>query len=417
MRIFVSHCAKHDARSAVVVQRLVDDLSDGEVQLVWDRDLLGVGDDWNDKLLTEMESCDGAILLLSAAALKRPYVVMECTILAQRKRHSEKWGGNTFELLSVLVGGLTPEDLVDQTKSHMKDLGLGRYQAGDDQSLDALVASLKAPLERLKLVYRRNAPRDLLLSDIARQLTSSKPGSDAKLASLLRIDLPAWVQAASAEVRALAVAAAMPEKKLRAVGRALAEARDDIKQRDAVVIVERLAPFALPGDAAARIPCVAHDLTRPKAFEINAEHLDIGRWYARLAYGSMLVTTMTEVTNADSGLGFTRLVEEIVESVMEKVDAETPEEALEELKDIGTPFFVVIPCTRPLSDVVFKVHERFPTITLLFLSGSRPSRAHPVANVSLLEPLLEIGHEQTVRSNYEKTIEAVREAHEARSRR
>jgi len=412
MRIFVSHCAKHDARSELVVQRLVAELSGGEVQLIWDRDLLGVGDDWNDKLLTEMDSCDGAILLLSAAALKRPYVVMECTILAQRKRHSEKWGGNTFELLSVLVGGITPEDLVDQTKSNMKDLGLGRYQAGDDQSLDALVEALKAPLERLKLVRRGNAPRDLLLNDIARQLASSKLGSDAKLANLLRIDLPPWVQTASIEVRALAVAAAMPDQSLRSVGRALAEAKDDIGQKDAVAIVERLAPFAIPSAAAACIPKVAHDLSRPKAFEINAEHLDTGRWYARLACGSMLVTTMTEVTNADSGLGSAHLVEEIIESVMEKVDAETLEEALEELRDIGTPFFVLIPCARPSSDVVSRIHERFPTVTLLFLSGSEPPPAHPIANVGRLEPSLKDGEEQKVRTNYEKAKKTVKGAHE-----
>jgi len=394
------------------VKRLVGDLSDGEVQLVWDRELLGIGDDWNDRLLTEIESCDGAILLLSAAALKRRYVVMECTLLAQRKRHSTKWGGNTFELLSVLVGGVTPGDLADSGKSDMTELDLGKYQAGDDQDLEVLVTSLKARLQPLRLVRRRNAPRDLLLSDIARQLTSSKPGSDTKLANLLRIDLPPWVKTASAEVRAFAVAAAMPDKKLRAVGRALAEAKDDIKQPDAIAIVERLAPFTVPSEAAARIPGVALDETKPKAFEINAEHLDIGRWYARLACGSMLVTTMTEVTNADSGLGAKRLVEEIVASVLEKVDAETPEEAEEELQDIGTPFFVLIPCTRPPPDVAREVHARFPTVTLLFLSGSQPSQAQPAGNVSLLEPLLEIGQEQKVLSNYEKTKDAVRGAHE-----
>jgi len=412
MRIFVSHCSKHDTRSAEVMQRLLADLTDGEVELIWDRDLLGVGDDWHDKLLTEMESCHGAILLLSAAALQRPYVVMECTLLAWRKRHSEKWEGNTFELLPVLVGGVTPEDLVDPARSRVKDLGLGRYQAGNDQSLDALVNSLRAPLERLRLAHRRNRPRDLLLSDIARQLESSKPGSDAKLASLLRIDLPAWVQSASVKFRTSAVAAAMPDKNLREVGRALVEAKDDITEKDALAIVERLAPFAVPGEAAARIPEVALDLTSAKAFEINVEHLHTGRWYAQLAFGSMLRTKMAEVTNADSGLGSTHLFEEIVESVMEAVGSETLDEALAELQNMGTPFFVLIPCTRPSSDVVSKVHERFPTITLLFLCGSEPSTANPAANVTLLEPLLKIGEEQKAHSNYEKAKRAVRMAHE-----
>jgi hypothetical protein len=389
----------------------VGDLSDTDVQLVWDRELLAIGDDWDDRLLTEIESCDGAILLLSAAALTRPYVVMECTLLARRKRLSTKWD-NTFELLSVLVGGVTPGDLANPEKSHMTELGLGRYQAGDDRDLGVLVESLKARLEPLRLVRRRNGPRDLLLSDIARQLTSSKPGSDTKVATLLGIELPPWVQTASPAVRALAVADAMPGKKLRAVGRALAEAKDDIKQPDAMAIVERLAPFAVPSEAAARIPGVALDVTRPKAFEINAVHLDIGRWYARLAFGNMLVTNMTEVTNADCGLGSGHLVEEIVDSVMGKVDADTLDEAVEELQDMGTPFFVLIPCTRQSSEVARKVHERFPTVTLLFLCGSQPTPAHPASTVSLLEPLLEIGQERKVRSNYEKAKEAVRGAHE-----
>jgi hypothetical protein len=71
VRVFASHFANHDERSKTVVQHHVSELSDDEIHLVWDRELLQAGDEWDDKLLTEIKECGGAILLLAAAALKR----------------------------------------------------------------------------------------------------------------------------------------------------------------------------------------------------------------------------------------------------------------------------------------------------------------------------------------------------------
>jgi hypothetical protein len=181
VRVFVSHCANHDDRSKTVVEHLVSELSDDDVKLVWDRELLQVGDEWDDKLLKEIEECDGAILLLAATALKRPYVVKECTLLAQRKRHSEKWGGNTFEMLSVFIGDVAPETLDDPAKSHMTDLNLAKYQAGKDDDMQVLVDSLRQRLDRLKIACRGDRPRQELLKGISRQIQTGTPGSDEYL--------------------------------------------------------------------------------------------------------------------------------------------------------------------------------------------------------------------------------------------
>jgi hypothetical protein len=413
-RIFISHCAAHDKRSQVVIDRLMRDFKDNDTELVWDRDLLQVGDDWNDRLLDEMETCDGAILLVGEPALKRSYVVLECTLLAQRKRHSEKWGGNLFELLLVLIGGLSPEDLADPSKSYMKDINLGRYQAGNDDNLDVLVEALKPRLQRLKIAYGTSGPRRQLLSDVATQILSGKPGSVTKLATLLKIALPAWINSGSPELRAWAVAMEMPDKALRMVGRALAEAKDDIDIDSALAIVERLAPFRVPGDAAARIPEIAADFTRARCIEVNATSTETGRWYARLAYGRMLMSEMTWVTNADSGLGTARLFDEIVKCIQEQTISDTVDEAKKELAHMGAPFFVLVPAIRPLPEVVELVYRDFPTVTLIFLTGQKgpPAAQRPQTNfVTLLEPLLESTDEEVAWTNYINTQSDISRAH------
>lgn len=409
--VFVSHCANYDNRSEVVLERLVRDLDDGEIQLVWDRDLLQVGDEWDDRLLEEIERCDGAILLLCEAALKRQYVVMECTLLAQRKRHSEKWGGNTFELMPVFIGDVCREDLTDPAKSHMTYLSLDKYQAGNDQDLGALVASLRRRLDRLKVACRRGTPRQELLNDISSQICSGKPNSDKKLARLLTMQLPTWIQSTSPEVRALVVATEMVDKKLRAVGRALAEAKDDLDQDSATAIVNRLAPFLVPSAAASLIPRVASGELTAQSLEVNAEHLLTARWYTRLAYGRMLREETAEVSGAEVGIGDTLLFEELVASIKDQVFADTLEEAKEELDSIGAPFFVLVPCPRPVVGVINRVREVFPTVTLVFLTGQGLPEPQHLDQVTLLEPRLEPQQEANAHRHYGKTISTVRRAH------
>jgi hypothetical protein len=412
-RVFVSHCAKHDKLSKAVLDHLVRDLPDEELELVWDHDLLEVGHDWDDKLLDEMENCDGAILLLSESALTRSYVVKECTLLANRKRHSLKWGGDTFELLSVLVGNLKPEDLSNPNKSHLKDLNLGRYQAGNDKNLKKLVEAMEPALNRLKNVCKTGTPREELLNDISMQIRGGRPDSDIKLAGLLNIDLPRWIKyEASPRVRSFAIATEMPNKKLRRVGRALAEAKDEVDKKSAIAIIERLAPFSISGDAASHIPEVAVRKST-QCLEINAEDIETGEWYARLAYGRMLRSETTNATFANIGHGAKALFDEVVVAIKDKVIADTIVEAQNELTDIGIPFFVFVRCPRPVEKLIDMVYEKFPTVTLVFLSGEKPRQVEmsPANSVVLLEPLLAREQEKTARDNYQNTITDVERAH------
>jgi hypothetical protein len=415
IRVFVSY-AHDDEQSTRLAKHLAQELSeDDTLKIVWDHDLLRLGDEWDEKLLSEIDACDGAILLLAPLALTRSYVVKECTLLAQRKRHSEQWGGNTFELLGVLIGGTTVESLGDPAHSHMKDLSLGKYQlgtsgAGDDW--DPLLTAIRERMERLKVACARGTPQHAILESIGRQIQTGTPGADKVLAVQLRIDLPAWlVSDASPAVRARVIATEMPKKRLRGVGRALAETRDDFEEDTALKIVEFLATFGVPGDAAAQIPSVAGERNTPYAIEINARDPQTGRWYARLAYGSMLVTQTTQV-NPYRGQGVERLRTEIQKAVLDSVQADSIEDAQEELEDMRPPFFVFVPGRRVAGDVVRDLHANFPTVTLVFLPGEEAVQADPDVGSVLLTPLLPAGQEKKSLDAYKRTKIEVKRAHQ-----
>ena len=412
VRVFVSHCAKHDDRSKEVLEHLVEELSDDEIELIHDHELLKVGDEWDDKLLDEIDRCDGAILLLAAASLKRSYVIKECTLLAQRKRHSNKWGGNAFALLGVFVGGVKPEDLNDPQKSHMKDLFLDRYQCATDNDLGLLVEALQAELDRLKVTCSRAKHGFTLLEEISRQLQSGKPGSDIALAKLLSIKLPPWLtRDAAPNTRAIAIATEMSEKRLSKVGKALALSKGDFEKDASVAIVNRLVPFTVPEEAAVLIPEVASSPQRKGALEINANSVETGKWYVRLAYGSMLCLNTAEVSDANAGLGAKNLYNEIFECLKEKVGVDDLEEVqieLDELYEMDLPFFVFIPGPQPVSDVIPLVYKDFPTVTLVFLTGEKVAVDYQkIKDVKRLTPLLSSGEETKAIKNYDSTLNTV----------
>ena len=395
------------------MKRLTDEVRIEDIEFAWDAEFINLGDRWNDQIFDHLEGCDGAILLLCEEALMRPFVAKECTILIQRKIRSERWGGDNFELMPILLGDVQPEDLNNPNKSLLSELEVSKYQAENDREWQKLTETIKNRLERLSSVCRRGRPGDELLTEIARQLRGGKPDCDIKLADELRTDLPRWiVEETSIEVRARIVANALPEKQIRSVGRALASARDDLDKTSSIAVVKRLAPFKVPGDFVNQVHEVISRARTAKAIGINADNFQTAVWYIQLACGRLLENHTAEVTDANVGSSLDDLYAEVVATIIDIMDADDSEDAIEQIRHDARPVFILMKSMEPNLDLIDKVYETFPEVILVFVLGTYyPESLESSEKVSLLDAPLSRELEEDILVKYERTVGRIIKAH------
>ncbi|ANW17461.1 toll/interleukin-1 receptor domain-containing protein [Streptomyces clavuligerus] len=126
-RIFLSHsssqCSRDGCGCREYLLALEDHLRAQGCEPVVDRHVLGGGDEWNPKLLTEIKKSHGLILLLSPHALDSFYVLQEAGAAAYEHAANPR-----FLLLPVLLPGVRRRQL---RGSRLEQLNLGRFDMVD----------------------------------------------------------------------------------------------------------------------------------------------------------------------------------------------------------------------------------------------------------------------------------------------
>ncbi|MFJ2932232.1 toll/interleukin-1 receptor domain-containing protein [Streptomyces sp. NPDC087219] len=153
-RIFLSHSSSRcTPESGCHCRRYLDAMEShvraGGCDPVVDRSVLIGGDEWNEKILKEVKSAHGLIILISPHALTSFYVMQEViTATAERVAGDDRYG-----IMPVLLPGVRRADLKG---SGLEKLNLGRFDmvdwpasAGPEKPPAEIVSALLPLVERL----------------------------------------------------------------------------------------------------------------------------------------------------------------------------------------------------------------------------------------------------------------------------
>ena len=146
MRVFISHGTDRDKPAEL---QFLDDLERAlrgpvpgaqSCDVLLDRTRLAAGDEWSDILHDWLAECQASVLLLSARALDRPWVLKEATILSFRRERD-----HGFPLIPVLLPGVDWAQVAN--RPGLAALALDKWQA----TLPGASAAEVAAIVRAKL--------------------------------------------------------------------------------------------------------------------------------------------------------------------------------------------------------------------------------------------------------------------------
>ncbi len=145
-RIFISH-TNGDRLSDALLPQLIKELSRKGCPAFVDKKDIKTGDDWRQRIIVSLHRCDGAVLLVSDAALApgKFWVAREAQLLLARRMLAQ--GSNTPKLVIVLLGGLSLSTL--EGDDRFRDLGISDLQIlersfdpADVRAIDSIVTEI-----------------------------------------------------------------------------------------------------------------------------------------------------------------------------------------------------------------------------------------------------------------------------------
>ncbi|MFB6627546.1 toll/interleukin-1 receptor domain-containing protein [Streptomyces sp. NPDC056374] len=153
-RIFLSHSSSRcTVESGCQCRRYLESLerhlAAGGCDPVADKRFLNGGDEWDEKVLKEIKTSHGMVVLISPHALTSHYVMKEAIVALAEQAGSD----GAFLILPVLLPGVRRSQLKDST---LEKLNLGRFDmvdwssaAGPGSPPEKIAASLRPLVERL----------------------------------------------------------------------------------------------------------------------------------------------------------------------------------------------------------------------------------------------------------------------------
>jgi hypothetical protein len=393
--IFVSYSAKEPEIKALLKQIGLTCRNRFELYIAEEK--MRLATPFRNELATQLLSCEGAIILLSPAALKSDEVRTEVEFLDNRRRAL----GDRFPFLPFLVAGANLEML---KKSPLDKLGLSTLHlpdaTGDAATQIAAVLEQHCPARgdfyRLEIVVS-----ELLAEGIHDRVLELAAES-------LDIDINSLIPSA----RHLAVARQMLSVEL---------TRFEIVMglfspllRDPIAIIERVLPFTWIAPEAVR-PLIeaANPQGHRPAMAINSALSITGRWYVRRACPEPDCWAVAETVDPEHELFDAALaleVRRVIRELLKFRDGEIVSEA--ELADevvhherVRGPIFILLPAPSDHLTVTL-LRDQFPTVIFLILAGSDTIEGHLPEGVILLAPLLDPATERRSLRAYERLISA-----------
>lgn len=187
-RIFISHSA-HEPEARELLDEIADGLKKAGFVVLLDRERLAPGSEWRQEIYTWMGLCHGAVVLLSASALRREsWVSTEATLLRWRKALDPG-----MELVPVLLPPVTHQKL---KRGPLGRIAINEIHAAPNDA-NALVGSLTkrfAPLLRPSAALP-GTTLEAWVKVIARALADaehSNPDASGEAAAAAGKQLPAW---------------------------------------------------------------------------------------------------------------------------------------------------------------------------------------------------------------------------------
>jgi hypothetical protein len=421
--IFVSHSSKDNDLTRQFCEALragrsgetccdpvvdYEKLEDYENTVLVDVDELQAGKPWPKQLHEWMARCHAAVLLLTANAVKSPWVLKEATILSWRLSLDE-----SFRFFIVRSNDVSDSDMTARGFDPLMLDGIQKLMVGPPAEIAAQVLNAIPP-------PTDTTPFDSLCGALQDLAQSVQPNTLKRMAEKMRVGAHQWQPDEDQRqqyVRAIAV-------KLLSEDLGGYEGVDDLVNDLLVTtqaeIVEKIlhivAPHWVDAVAAGRVPSLA--TCRPRlAIAMNGAALSdfTAEMYVRRAYPLSRREQVVSIPSANSG----DIIEHIIRELYWRAQRERSPAGSEALKadqkaDVIKHFdkdklryFVVLSEPHPSGAELKKLMNTFPKLTFILGTGDTLLDPEPEA-VVCLKPEVILAEEEKQQQAYEAAIYIIR---------
>ena len=404
-KVFVSHSTL-DSFTSELVETLASALHGAGFTALVDQKVIEAGDEWSPWIYDAVQECSAAVLLLSSAALRSSWVMIESWYLTNRSRED-----SSFAVIPVLCPDVSIEDLSDP-RFDISDLALHRFQVISGESIDDTVGgvvrilndALSAVLDAEEVSPFQNQIEDLLSgygadnSALMRLLARMNPSTGRPSSRNIAAKIAQRMLADDVSPEALALE----------VGRARFLGTD---RREIAALV--MSYKAVPAAAARQFVLILkkraetaaqlgdYSRSRPGAAAlIYAQYDETGRWYVRRS--SSLFPSMTSVTLSPSPWDWQPdHLDEAVEDALRRQliraiwgwdQPRTDDQLNEDLdaheRNYGPVVVVLASEEEPDGELLDSLREKYPGLVFLVLSTAPDLALLGLSGTVVLEPLL-----------------------------
>ena len=369
--VFISHSSADGETAERLRASLVAKLAKRKIDVMLDETGLGPGDEWTSVLHRWLAECDGAVLLLTRAALQKEWVRKEVTVLVWRAALSAH-----MRVVPVLLDGVSRREVEDAFPA----VRVGAHQmvkiAGGVTS-----EQLSKVVRKIAKSFGREVDSDLMrqwVDELDDQLDPVGRNALARLAEDLQVPRAEWKVAT--DNRPLAYRLLHAETLLSAGTKVTPVVRT---VRDSQRFIDCIAPIGVPPEAAAPILSV---LTRPpgrRVAALNAHWADTAhRWIDRAVCNSEYYEKFGFAPPSDGSDMVATVWSDIVVWLRDKTGVRRDSSIARELETIDAiPGRMVVDLplrTQGRRDglaptvvraVVDRLRETFPHVVVLVLTG------------------------------------------------
>jgi hypothetical protein len=406
-KIFISHSAKEE-RTGKLLGSLYVGLRNAGFDVLLDKQRLKPGVQWRDELDRWLWQCHGAVILLSEAAVKSPWVLKEATNLTWRRDLARQFDNSAFDVLPVLLSPVEVERLAQTDFSPLAVNEIQTVPADTDEMIIEKIIERLAPLRRRfgELTTFKNVQNAIvaILDKINRDETLDLMAEAFKLdTAIFGVGGDKKIHLADHALKAADFGALFDVVKLITprVG------RDNAKEFCRIVW-----PFCWVDQlAASRIPAVMEKPARKRSMAINSKRKETVEMYIRRVCEEYPPWMFQELRGGHSAAQIEETladVRAIVKRHLGYEDEEVSDQELnDQLKDEITirPLFLIAPPPLPDRGVIDKVTATFSQATFILLSDHIDSikfRDLNLDDVEFLMPELDQALESKARRDFNK---------------
>ncbi len=418
VRLFVSHATEDWGSTTESVHEALE-ASDRDFDVLLDRDRLVKGRDWAPYLHEWMARCDAGLILLTGNALESDWVLKEATILSWRHAMHP-----TFPLFVARAPGVS-RARVSESLFRPLDLGAIQWIGGIEPHLvvgevENGTAGMGVPTSPFDLMVGK-------LTDLFGKIGSTSVGVVAGKLNVFR----EWWPADQEEVRFVEVIARHllcgdlgeygrdPDGGPAGVIRGLEGLIGDLGETPHAEVLPKilriLATHWVDGAAAGPLALLPR-YTERRAVGLNGRYvLDFtSKVYltrAHLADASKYY--FLPVAGGNDGGFVAHYTSEICRAVQEEPENDwmsglEEDEVIEELRDMSSSRYVILPDPKPDRTDLGKLLDLFPTINFVLWTGPRLERDPELDRVDWAEPEVDGEVEKREMKDYRASQGAIR---------